>query len=607
MLFIFLILVFLICHQTPKKSLGRRLTLYYTSFLYLGITIFLYNQQKIDLSNWQSYFLLRFNDEKSGWISLLTALITASLTLLFWKLFQSGYLKKVYSYSRKNWLIYALAILLIFAGFLAYSSSRYAMKGIDNTSLDQILFTMSQPIRGSDPGQIINYMIDPLLEALLITVSLATLLYFATTCSFKFGSIYLQRQPHFKTKKVIIFGLIGLVFGIFLGGKEIGYADIRAFYFENTSIYDEHYMNPQEVDLKFPKKKRNLVYIFLESMESSYFSKELGGIQEHNLLPNFADLAQNEGINFSNSNKLGGMLQIPGANQTASSMVAQTSGLPLRPSTSLNSSESSEENSAEYFPGAYALGEILDEQGYNQALLMGSEAEFAGRDKYFTQHGGYDIRDYHWAVDTGRLPEDYYEWWGYEDRKLVDYAKETLNELSQEDAPFNLTMLTVDTHFEDGYATEDTPDLFGDQYSNVIHDSDRQIAQLLEWMKEQPFYEDTTVVLVGDHLTMDSDFFDSVDPDYQRSVFNLFLNTNKQKVRNKNREFSAVDMFPTTLSALGVEVPGDRLGLGVNLFSDQPTLIEQFGYEPFQNELMKKSDFYNEKLMQDDEKDKARE
>ncbi len=94
MLFIFLILVFLICLQTPKKVLGRRLAIYYTSFLYLGITIFLYNQQKIDLSNWQSYFLLRFDDEKSAWISLSTALITVSLTLLFWKLFQSGYLKK---------------------------------------------------------------------------------------------------------------------------------------------------------------------------------------------------------------------------------------------------------------------------------------------------------------------------------------------------------------------------------------------------------------------------------------------------------------------------------------------------------------------------------
>lgn len=602
-LFIFLILVFLICQQTSKKSFGRRFTLCYASFLYLGTTIFLYNQQKIDLSDWRSYFFLQFNEEKSGWISLLTALITFSVVLLFGKLFKKGYLKKTYQYSRKNWVIYSLAVILIFLGFLAYSSSRYAMKGIDNTSFDQVLFTMTQPIRGSDTGQIINYFVDPLLEALLITLPIVTLLYFATTCTFEFGHFHLQKQPHFSAKKVVIIGLLGLIFGIFLGGKEMGYADIKAFYFENTNIYDEHYVNPQQVDLKFPKKKRNLVYIYLESMESSYFSKDLGGIQENNLLPHFADLAQNEGINFSNSNKLGGMLQIPGANQTASSMVAQTSGLPLRPSTSLNSSESDEENSAEYFPGAYALGEILDEQGYNQTLLMGSEAEFAGRDKYFTQHGDYDIRDYHWAVDTGRISEDYYEWWGYEDRKLFDYAKETLNELSQEDEPFNLTMLTADTHFEDGYATEETPDLFGDQYSNVIHDSDRQVSQLLEWMKKQPFYEDTTVILVGDHLTMDSDFFESVDPEYQRTVFNLFLNADKQGVRNKKREFSAVDMFPTTLSALGVKIPGNRMGLGVNLFSNQSTLIEQLGYDQFQNELMKKSEFYNEKLMQNKEQE----
>lgn len=606
-LFIFIILVLFIYQQAPKKSLRRWLILGYTSFFYLGTTLFLYNQQKIDLSDWRSYFLLQFNEENSGGISLLVGLMTFFLVFLFFQLFSKGYLKKTYQYSRKNWITYSLAVLFIFLGFLAYSSSRYAMKGIDNTSFDQILFTMTQPIRGSDSGQIINYIIDPLLEALLITVPLVTLLYFATTCSFKLGARYLQRSPHFSTKKVVFVGLIGLVFGIFLSGKEMGYADIKAFYFEETNLYDRYYVDPQEVDLEFPEEKQNLVYIFLESMESSYFSEDLGGIQEHNLLPNFADLAQNEGINFSNSNKLGGMLQIPGANQTASSMVAQTSGLPLRPSTSLNSSESSEENSAEYFPDAYALGEILDKEGYNQTLLMGSEAEFAGRDQYFIQHGGYDIRDYHWAVETGRIPEDYYEWWGYEDRKLMDYAKETLNELSQEEEPFNLTMLTVDTHFEDGYATEDTPDLFGDQYSNVIHDSDKQISQLLEWMKEQPFYEETTVVLVGDHLTMDSDFFDSVDPNYQRSVFNLFLNTDKKNVRKKNRQFSAVDMFPTTLAALGVEVPEDRMGLGVNLFSSQPTLTEQLGYDQFQNELMKKSDFYNEKLMQSKEDDEQRE
>src|SRR5699024_9845430 len=207
--------------------------------------------------------------------------------------------------------------------------------------------------------------------------------------------------------------------------------------------------------------------------------------------------------------------------------------------------------------------------------------------------------------ENGKIPEDYYEWWGYEDAKLFQYAKETLTELAQKDQPFNLTMLTADTHFEDGYESEQTPDVFGDQYSNVIHYSDKQIYELLQWMKKQPFYENTTVILCGDHLTMDSDFFDDIDPDYQRSVYNVFLNTDKKKVREKNRQFSAVDMFPTTLSALNVKIPGNRMGIGVNLFSGQKTLIEKKGYDNFQNELMKKSDFYDQKLMQSKEKNSS--
>jgi len=232
---------------------------------------------------------------------------------------------------------------------------------------------------------------------------------------------------------------------------------------------------------------------------------------------------------------------------------------------------------------------------------MGSKAEFAGRDQYFQQHGNYEIRDYNWAIENGKIPEDYYVWWGYEDDKLFDFAKETLGELASEDEPFNLTMLTADTHFEDGYATEETPNLFDDQYSNVIHASDQQIMDFLTWVQEQPFYKDTTIILSGDHLTMDSDFFLELDPEYQRSIYNVFLNTNQSSSVETTRQFSAMDMFPTTLSALDVKISGNRLGLGTNLFSSEATLVEQLGYENFESELMKGSEFYEEKLMYTEE------
>ena len=82
---------------------------------------------------------------------------------------------------------------------------------------------------------------------------------------------------------------------------------------------------------------------------------------------------------------------------------------------------------------------------------MGSDAAFGGRKNYFTSHGDYEIDDYYWAISEGLIPEGYYQWWGYEDAKLFEYAKDKLTEISKNDEPFNFSMLTVATHFEDGY------------------------------------------------------------------------------------------------------------------------------------------------------------
>ena len=55
------------------------------------------------------------------------------------------------------------------------------------------------------------------------------------------------------------------------------------------------------------------------------------------------------------------------------------------------------------------------------------------------------------------------------------------------------------------------------------------------------------------------------------------------------REYSTFDAFPTTLASLGCSIQGDRLGLGVNLFSEEQTLIEQYGVEQSEQGLAQKS------------------
>ena len=58
-----------------------------------------------------------------------------------------------------------------------------------------------------------------------------------------------------------------------------------------------------------------------------------------------------------------------------------------------------------------------------------------------------------------------------------------------------------------------------------------------------------------------------------------------------------MDFFPTVLSALGCTIPGDRLGLGTNLFSDRPTLGEEMGIDRLNAAIRKHSDFYFSRLV----------
>ena len=358
-----------------------------------------------------------------------------------------------------------------------------------------------------------------------------------------------------------------------------------------SNIYEDEYVDPRDVAMKFPKEKKNLIYIYLESMEVTYADELSGGAQDHDLIPELKRLA-NENINFSPNEGFGGSLTLPGTTWTMAAMVGQTSGLPLKLPFD---GEKHYGNYRDILPGAYSLGNILEKEGYRQVLMMGSDSNFAGRKAYFEQHGNYKVDDYLTAKEDGRIPEDYHVWWGYEDRKLFQYAKEELQELSKSEKPFNLTLLTVDTHFEDGYVCPLCPEDEKDQYASVIRCSSRQVSDFITWIQQQPFYEDTTIVISGDHLSMDSNFFHGIKKNYSRQVYNCIINpaVKNPKEYEKNRSFTTLDLFPTTLAAMGVRIEGDQLGLGTNLFSGKPTLTEIDGFEALSEELSKNSPYYN--------------
>ena len=80
-------------------------------------------------------------------------------------------------------------------------------------------------------------------------------------------------------------------------------------------------------------------------------------------------------------------------------------------------------------PGYYDFGDILKEQGYLKHCLSDQKLNLDGRKVYFSEHGDYFLDDYDYAIENSKIPSDYKVWWGYEDEKLFEFAKEKCTEL----------------------------------------------------------------------------------------------------------------------------------------------------------------------------------
>lgn len=468
-------------------------------------------------------------------------------------------------------------------------------------TIKEILYTVASPLDGADSGFLkdaIIYCIPSVVGVIIIFVSY---ILFKGILSRKLTANIIiksnKKELSISIYKLfrnifVIVSVISLCITSIKANETYKVTDFIAGYINKTTIYEDYYINPNSVTIKSPEKHKNLIYIYLESMETTYASTKDGGYQTKiNYIPNLTKIAR-DNISFSNSEKLGGFLSLTGTGWTMSSLFATTSGIPFSFPIDGNSMGEREK----FAGGITSLGDILEQKGYRQKFLCGSDGDFAGRKKYFDQHGNYDVFDIYSARAAGYIPNNYNVWWGYEDLHLYEIAKSELTELSKDsNTPFNFTMLTVDTHHIDGYVCEKCPSGYENQLGNVLSCADSQIYEFLEWCKQQPFYEDTVIIITGDHPRMDTSLVSDV-PYLERTIYNCFINTDKDidSLNLKNRVYTAMDIFPTTLSALNFEIEGNKLGLGTDMFSSEKTLAEEIGVEVLDGEINKYSKYYVE-------------
>lgn len=374
-------------------------------------------------------------------------------------------------------------------------------------------------------------------------------------------------------------------------------------------FYEKHYVFPKQENIIFPQEKRNLIVIFAESMESTFLpnttptnnSKQEIFSPFDNLTPNLYQASLKE-VNFSDTNTIGGTQQAFGTSWTIAGLVSYQCGIPLTMPIDTNQFGRIGGN---FLAGATCLGNILNQEDYKQIFILPHPKNFSGVGPFLRDHK-ITVKDIDTYQKQNQLPKDYQGFWGMKDFLSFEKAKQELLELKK-DKPFALYLLTIDTHARTGYTDPkncqniyDTQTPNG-QYKNAIACSDKAIGDFLEWVKQQDFYKNTTIVILGDHLSMNGEIFPH---NTHRRIYNAFINAKffhpLQQDKLHNRKFSHFDIFPTILDSLDVEIKGGRLGLGSDLLSNQPTLLELEnqgeGGGDIQQESRKKSKIYEEFL-----------
>ncbi len=487
----------------------------------------------------------------------------------------------------KDFLLYFLAdILFLFSSATAFSV-RWARKNYPMQSFRNVYFVLSSDTSGHDSGTFFSALKGFLLPAAVLYIVYRIVLFILKKKNITFSAHNLAKFSAAYMLASLSAGVVLLkLWNYPIFAKEVNEKPV------SSQFYKENYVDPFTVKITAPKIKRNLILIFMESMESSYATVKDGGVFSEDIIPNLARTAK-ENINFSANNLIGGGFNLEGTSWTGAGLISKLTAVPyFNPFIA--------ENGKVYcLRHALSLGDILKSQGYNLVFSMGSEKQFENRDAFLEGHG-FDVHDIVWYKEQGFISKYYRVFWGFEDLKLYEAARLELTELAESDSPFCYGMLTVDTHFPYGYKCALCKDEFSHPMMNVLRCADYQVNEFINWCRRQSWFSDTTIVIMGDHCYLNAPENNFIaectslpkkQMEERRRFFNLIINPSPEIDidAGKNREFSSFDMFPTILECLGNQIEGGRLALGQSLLSKNPTLVEKYGEKKVNKEIMKRS------------------
>lgn len=460
------------------------------------------------------------------------ALFLASVVIYAWKAGRNTW-----------WFAATLTVLGIFVvlNITLYASDYFTGDGIN----DAVLYTLTNSLTGAGVSKYI------LPGAGLILALIGVF--------FALGWVLRRRRHH---PHHIGYSLLALVLALASVDASPAFHQITELVKSQSRDGDPDFADwYKEPSKRIANPKLNLVYIYGESLERTYFNEQA-----------FPDLApelgalKKESIDYSHTE------QLPGTDYTIAGMVASQCGIPLFAPFEGNASASV----SSFFPQNICLGDILKNSGYENYFMQGANLRFAGKDVFLKSHG-FDHLYGAEELKTTVADPTYRNDWGFYDDTVLDETWKKFEELSRSGKRFSLFALTVDTHHPDGFISRTCKrksyqyDGKPNQSFSAVSCSQEHIAALIEKIKASPWFKNTVIVVSSDHLAMNNTAWKYLNKQDRSDLF-FVLRGDKPQQDVSGVKRNTMDNGATVLDIMG----GDNfIGLGRSSLSGQ-SLSEVF-------------------------------
>lgn len=330
------------------------------------------------------------------------------------------------------------------------------------------------------------------------------------------------------------------------------FSALDSFQMAEMSAEFQQYYRQAAIQRVKSQAKKNLVLIYAESLERTYFDDALFP----DLMPELKKL-ENQAISFTN------IVELPNTGWTIAGLVATHCGLPLVTPSGGNTMQGMDA----FYPKAICLSDALKQQGYSNHYLAGGDTTFAGKQSFLRSHAYQTIEGKKSLLPNLDDPR-YLSAWGLYDDSTLAFFYQRFEQLSKQSEPFVLTTLTLDTHNPHGHesaACKTTQ--YGDGSKailNAVHCADWQLAALIKKIQSSNYADNTVIVLLSDHLAQhDNGVIDILSQGDRRNLWMIFPPQLKQG-RQIDELGSTLDMASTLLPFIGFS---GEVGLGKNLLA----------------------------------------